>query len=68
MINTRDNFMNKLWSSSGKRIKTSFGDGIITEMRATAGIDISVDVFLVDIDCMEMMSGLKLWEEGATIG
>ena len=44
MINTRDNFMNKLWSSSGKRIKTSFGDGIITEMRATAGIDISVDV------------------------
>ena len=67
MINTRDNFMNKLWSSSGKRIKTSFGDGIITEMRDTAGIDISVDVFLVDVDCTEMMSGLKLWEEGAEI-
>ncbi len=52
MINTRDNFMNKLWSSSGKRIKTSFGDGIITEMRATAGIDISVDVFYI-VDSVE---------------
>ena len=65
MINTRENFMNKLWCSSGKTIK---GIGIITEMRTTAGIDISVDVFMVDTDCKEMMSGLKLWEEGATIG
>ena len=68
MLNTRDGFMNKLWSSSGKMIKTNIGDGIIVEMRTTAGIDISVDVFMVDTDCKEMMSGLKLWEEGATIG
>ena len=64
MINTREKFMNKLWCSSGKTIK---GIGIITEMRTTAGIDISVDVFMVDTDCKEMMSGLKLWEEGAEI-
>ena len=68
MINTRENFMNKLWCSSGKTIKTNIGDGIIVEMRTTVGIDISVDVFMVDTDCKEMMSGLKLWEEGATIG
>ena len=58
MINTRDNFMNKLWSSSGKTIK---GIGIITEMRTTAGIDIEVTVN------SKLMSGLKLWEEGAEI-
>ena len=67
MLNTRDSFMNKLWSSSGKKIKTNIGDGIIVEMRTTAGIDISVDVFMVDTDCKEMMSGLKLWKEGAKI-
>ncbi len=50
--------MNKLWCSSGKTIK---GIGTITEMRTTAGIDIEVTVN------SKLMSGLKLWEEGAEI-
>ena len=58
MINTREKFMNKLWCSSGKTIK---GIGTITEMRTTAGIDIEVTVN------SKLMSGLKLWEEGAEI-
>jgi hypothetical protein len=58
MNNTREKFMNKLWCSSGKTIK---GIGIITEMRTTAGIDIEVTVN------SKLMSGLKLWEEGAEI-
>ena len=58
MINTREKFMNKLWCSSGKTIK---GIGTITEMRTTAGIDIEVIVN------SKLMSGLKLWEEGAEI-
>ena len=67
-INTRENFMNKLWGSSGKVIKnTGFGDGIITEMRTKLGTDIEVTVFLTDVDCTEIMSGEKLWEMGAEI-
>ena len=50
--------MNKLWCSSGKTIK---GIGTITEMRTTACIDIEVTVN------SKLMSGLKLWEEGAEI-
>lgn len=65
---TEKEFMETLWGAEGLMIKnTGFGDGIIMRTRAKLGVDIEARVFLTDTDEIKLMSGLELFERGATI-
>ena len=65
---TEKEFMETLWGAEGLMIKnTGFGDGIIMRTRAKLGVDIEARVFLTYTDEIKLMSGLGLFERGATI-
>lgn len=53
------NFMNTLWTEIGTEIP---GEGVITNVRAMAGIDIEVTVDTGDGD-FKLLSGLELFEK-----
>lgn len=53
------NFMNTLWTEIGTEIP---GEGVITNVRAMAGIDIEITVDTGDGD-FKLLSGLELFEK-----
>lgn len=57
------NFMNTLWTEIGTEIP---GEGVITNVRAKAGIDIEVTVDTGDGD-FRLLSGLELFEKNSKL-
>ena len=53
------NFMNTLWTEIGTEIP---GEGVITNVRTMAGIDIEITVDTGDGD-FKLLSGLELFEK-----
>lgn len=56
-------FMNTLWTEIGTEIP---GEGVITNVRAKAGIDIEVTVDTGDGD-FKLLSGLELFEKNPNL-
>jgi len=57
------NFMNTLWTEIGTEIP---GEGVITNVRAMAGIDIEITVDTGDGD-FKLLSGLELFEKNSKL-
>jgi len=55
-------FMNDLWGAEGDVIDTPLGWGRIENVRAKAGLDLSVMVSIPDMDGFTLFDGLELFD------